>query len=136
MSISFYYVVTFNVQHPTVKKMLDKLQFTAISDSLIELKTRSKLYLDYDQVSAAAHDDFDLKLTLLYNNDQKDQIIRCISATNPMFDPDAEDMEYEMGEWDEYCAGSIFSEYDRMGVRQCGAGRSRSTCAERLTSRS
>lgn len=108
MSISFYYVVTFNVQHPTVKKFLDKLNISAICDSLIELKTRSKLYLDFEQASQSAHDDFDLKLKMMYDHDQKDQMIRCISATNPMFDPDAEDTAYDQGDWEEWCAGSIF----------------------------
>lgn len=108
MSISFYYVVTYNVQHPTVKKLLDKLGMSAISGSLIELKSRSQLYHDYEQVSQAAHDDFDLKLKMMYDHDQKDQVIRCISATNPMFDPDAENTAYDQGEWDDWCAGSIF----------------------------
>ena len=33
-------------------------------------------------------------------------------------------------------AGLSFSEYDRMRVRQCGAGRSRIICGPRLTGRS
>jgi hypothetical protein len=33
-------------------------------------------------------------------------------------------------------SGSTFNAYDRIGVRQCGAGRSRTTCGDSVTRRS
>jgi hypothetical protein len=109
MSLSFYYVATYNVQHPTVNKFVGGL--FAVSESVMEFKIRSKLYHDYAEVTNAAHTDFDMKCDKMYSRNEIDtKDIRWVTAINPLCDPDIEQAaeSFVTSDWETNCAGSIF----------------------------
>lgn len=104
---SFYYVATYNVQHKTIKSLLDKLGMSGIQGSMLNLQVRSKMYMTFDDACEAVHNDFELKMPAMYGHDHEKQLIRMVSATNPMFNPDCEDSS-ELDNWTDDCAGSVF----------------------------
>lgn len=108
MSLSFYYVVTYNLQHPTVKNYLS--DFLGSCESAMEFKVRSKLYHDFVEATDAAHDDFDMKCDGLYP-DRPEQALQWVTAINPIFSQDVnteEEPVFVTGDWQDNCAGSIF----------------------------
>lgn len=106
MSISFYYVLTYNVQHPTVKRMIGGL--IDVSESMLEFKVRSKLYHSFEESSEGAYHDFDLKSEILYTDEEvENKNIRWLTATNPAFE--LEDGESpQTDDWEPGVAGTIF----------------------------
>lgn len=104
---SFYYVVTYNVQHPTVKKLLDTIGVSAIQNNIMNFQIRSKMYINFDDTCEAVHDDFELKMPAMYGPNHEEQLIRMVNATNPMFNPDCENSS-ELDDWADDCAGSVF----------------------------
>jgi len=96
--------------------MLDRLGFTAMMDTVLDLKTRSKLFLSFTEATVHVHADFDKKLALIYP-EKKDHQIRHISVLNPAFMMPGSNLMQALAErfggkaldnWDENCCSAIF----------------------------
>jgi hypothetical protein len=104
---SFYYVVTYNTQHRSIKSLLNKLGISRLHDNLASFQVRSKMYISFDDAAVAVHQDFELKMPELYGTNHENQLIRMVNAVNPMFDANCEDSA-AVDDWTDDCAGSVF----------------------------
>lgn len=115
---NFYYVQTYNMQHPSIRAMLDKLGVLGIHDSLSELKVRSKHFLGFHETTAHAHEDFEKKLSRIFPVEPGQKIeagYKVITIMNPKFAiPDqlsemiAERFGEQHNHWDDDCCGMMF----------------------------
>lgn len=116
---NFYYVLTPNVSHPHVKTLLDKIKIIELSDSMIDFKIRSKLYLSYTESVIHVHDDIKLKLSAIFpeieEGQEKSAFIKVVSLMNPHYAIMSE-ISQKLAEkfgnlndhWDENCCSAIF----------------------------
>lgn len=113
---NFYYVMTFNLTNSRVKHMLERLGVFVMTDTMIDFKTRSKLFLSFSEATSHAHEDFEKKLKSLYTDDKKHNI-RHISVLNPSFALPGSDFMAALAErfggqslsnWDDNCCSVLF----------------------------
>jgi hypothetical protein len=109
---NYYFVLSYNMSEPRVHKLLDATGLSQISDSLIQLKARSKLYHTIEAAVDGAHNDFSLKLEAMYD-EEENPAFTTITAINPkQLDPKIQTRvttEFgEDGRWDDNCHASIF----------------------------
>lgn len=115
---NFYYVQTYNVQHPGIRAMLDKLGVLGIHDSLSELKVRSKHFLGFHETTVHAHEDFEKKLSRIFPAEEDEKIevgYKVITIMNPKFaipdqlaDMIADRFGEQHNKWDDDCCGTMF----------------------------
>jgi len=114
---SYYYVATYNIHHKTIKGLLGRMGLTSIQYSMFNLQIRSQMYMDFETACEAVHQDFELKMPPMYGDNHDQQLIRMVTATNPMFNPSSEDASDL--DWSDDCAGSVFyaeAETEEMNV--------------------
>lgn len=114
---NFYYIQSYNLQHPIIQEMLEKLGMFVFHDSFSDLKVRSKHFIGYHEATYHAHADFDKKLTKLFPDVKPDieTAVKTITVMNPAFglpDDVSELIEEQFGEqqnrWDDDCCGTMF----------------------------
>lgn len=116
---NFYYIQTYNIQHPGIRLLLSDLGVLGIHDSLSELKIRSKHFIGFHEATFRAHEDFDKKVTRIFPIPEGEKKIeagyKVITIMNPKFAvPDnmaemiAERFGEQHGRWDDDCCGTMF----------------------------
>lgn len=115
---NFYYVTTYNLSHPAVRAMLDRMNLITLHDSLTDLKVRSKHFIGYQEATAHVSEDFDKKLASIFpagEGEKREENIKIITVMNPKFAlPDemlaqiAERFGEQHNTWDDDCCGTIF----------------------------
>lgn len=116
---NFYYIQTYNMMHPSIRRMFDLLGVLGIHDSLSELKVRSKHFLGFHEATAHAHEDFNKKLTRIFplekDEKSKENAVKIMTVMNPKFampDQIAEMIDEKFGEqhgkWDDDCCATMF----------------------------
>lgn len=120
MSRNYYFVVTYNVRHPTVMGLLDRIKMKQLDKSMVDFKIRSKLYMKFEEVVDAVNEDFESKLEMLYpkkTSKQRHEKIKLITIANPLKmmqdNPEAlaaiiEKFGHTAGGWDEDCEITFF----------------------------
>lgn len=122
---NFYYVLTYNIHHPKVNSILHRNAILETTESLIDFKIRSKLYVSYKESVERIHDDISKKIPAIFPNHKKGEQhpLKVINLMNPAFAIGSEMSEklfekYGAVEdyWDDKCCSSIFlseaSEYE------------------------
>lgn len=79
---NYYYVVTLNMTNQRVVSMLDRLGISAMMDTMIDFKLRSRLFMSYKDALAAAKGDFEKKKPAVYP-EEEDPNYFSISVPNP-----------------------------------------------------
>lgn len=116
---NFYYIQTYNMMHPSIRRMFDALGVLGIHDSLSELKVRSKHFIGFHEATSHAHEDFDKKLTRIFplekGETSKENAVKIMTVMNPKFAmPDqiaemiAEKFGDQHGKWDDDCCATMF----------------------------
>ena len=90
---NFYYVLSFNLTNPIVKTMLDRQGITELTGFVLDMKLRSKLFINKTETTMAALNDFHKKLPLIYPDaDIIAHYVSQFSITNPKLS--SEDVGY------------------------------------------
>lgn len=112
---NYYFILTFNIGNPVMKRMLGRIGFTKLSSSINDLKIRSKVYATLNEVTGAASSDFKLKLPELFP-DSAEHIYHVFCVSNPTFEL-AEAIGLEAAKavsfnrratWDDDCCMTLF----------------------------
>jgi hypothetical protein len=117
---NFHFIVSYNVSHPAVKDMLDRTKLTAMTESLTDIRIRSKHYLNFEEACENCQADFYRKLPALFpvkpgmTTDEAHEIVH-VTVMNPIFavDPElaaqiAERFGDQQSRWDDNCCGTMF----------------------------
>jgi len=103
---NYYYVVSFNLNHPLIKDSLGSMGL--IGKSMIEIKTRSKLFMVLNHIIPDIHDDFGSKLKFIFK-DENEHPIQGVSLLNPIHADGTNSVQFVGGsrQWSENCHGSM-----------------------------
>lgn len=118
---NFYFIVSYNVYHPTVLNMLKNIKLKDLDESMVDFKIRSKLYMKFEETMVAINADFDRKVEALWPGEDKEKArkthVLSYAVSNPVHmvqeNPEffAQIME-KFGQkptgWDEECDVTIF----------------------------
>ena len=110
---NYYYVISFNMTHPSVKSMMQRQSFLTGSE-IIDLKIRSRPFLSFTEAMIAGHKDYSMKHEALYPGQADQHDIRHVSVINPDFMEleDTADMIRHFGDmayqWTENCCSALF----------------------------
>jgi hypothetical protein len=119
MSKNFYYVLTYNILHPRVRSLLERAKMFETTESMMDFKMRSKLYMSYKEAVKHAHDDINKKIPAVFperkESDEK-QPLKIIGLMNPKMIPTSSEIAQRIFEkfggssefWDEKCCSTIF----------------------------
>lgn len=114
---NFYYILTYNMMHPSILRMFDAL--IGIHDSLSELTVRSKRFMEAHEATSHAYKDFDKKVSRIFpvekGEESKEHPVKIMTVMNPKFamsqqDSDliAEKFGEQHGKWDDDCCATMF----------------------------
>lgn len=104
---NFYYIATFNLTSPIVKKYLEDALLLVENGIIVDFKFRSKLFNTYDETVHASEYDFSNRITILYTDEDSKLEIDELIIVNPAYS--IENIESNLKrEWDETCCGALY----------------------------
>lgn len=82
---NFYYEVSFNLAHPSVKELVKKSGVVFFSESITDIVIRSRSFISYAEVCNHLDLDFQKKMNVLYPGKTDEMRMGQISVVNPAF---------------------------------------------------
>ena len=113
---NFYFVLSFNVTNPIVKKMIKRQGIFTSCDQMVDFKIRSRPYMSFTEATIACHYDYKNKQDAIYT-EKEEHPVRHICVLNPAFVVPVDDLEAQIAEkfghaalngWSDNCAAVLF----------------------------
>lgn len=110
-------MLTYNINHPKVNALLERSKMLENTESMIDFKMRSKLYLNYKEAINHINLDISKKIPAIFPNSVKGEKhpLKIISLMNPAFtvmSELAQKLFEQFGpaeqHWDEKCCSAMF----------------------------
>ena len=116
---TFYYLQSFNLHQPKIKKLLGPI--ITLSDSMTDLKIRSRPFLSFNETLTRAQEDLSKKELTIFppsknNEEDSHTSIRVVTLMNPKFVLNGDRGEAQIvlahlgdsDRWDDDCCGAVY----------------------------
>lgn len=108
---NFYYIQSYNLGNAHTSKLIDLMGLFDISDSVAEVKIKSKYFTDFNEATMFINKDFYKKADLIFDDDQT-HVIKAIMVMNPLLaehnETDAKIAKAFNQCWEDSCCGTFF----------------------------